>query len=154
MLFFYVQDVQTTERFQKGAYDLADMWKMLECPVCLDIVTSPVRQCERGHHLCDDCWKQVILCPLCMCLKSRTRNYVAEAMIEKLPLPCKYRVDGCTETMRQVDKAVHEKTCLFRAYTCLADDCNQVHSCKDMMVHLRASHDHLIIRNYFHIPKR
>lgn len=154
MLSFCVQEVQTTERFQKDGSHLADMWKILECPVCLEIITSPVLQCERGHHICNHCWKRVISCPLCKCFKSKTRNYVAEAMIEKLLLPCKYRVDGCSETMHQVDKAMHEKTCLFRACTCLVDDCNRAHSFKDMMVHLKTSHSHLITRNYLHIPKR
>jgi hypothetical protein len=153
MLLFHVQEVQTTENFWKDGSHLADIWKALECPVCLDIVTSPVLQCQRGHHVCNNCWKRVFSCPLCKCNSSETRNYVAEAMIEKLLLPCKYRVDGCSETMLQVEKAAHEKACLFRSYTCLVDDCNQVHTFKDMMVHLNASHSRLITGNYFHIPE-
>jgi hypothetical protein len=129
------------------------MWKILECPVCLEIVTPPVVQCERGHHVCNHCWKRITSCPLCKRYRSGTRNYVAEAMVEKLPLPCKYRVDGCTKMMCQVDKATHEKTCLFRTYTCLVDDCNQAHSFKDMTVHLKTSHRHLISGNYFCISK-
>jgi E3 ubiquitin-protein ligase SIAH1 len=126
---------------------LADVWKILECPVCLEIVTSPVVQCGGGHHVCNSCWDQVISCPLCKQRRSRMRNYAVEAIVEKIPLPCKYHTEGCSKTMSQRDKVAHENTCRFRTYTCLVDNCNGAHSLKGMRSHLKTSHSHVITEN-------
>ncbi|PNF40956.1 hypothetical protein B7P43_G08856 [Cryptotermes secundus] len=139
--------VQTTDCLLEEENYLADIWKILECPVCLEIVTSPVLQCERGHHVCDNCWKRVSLCPLCKQRRSRTRNYPVEAMVERIPLPCKYRVNGCSKMMCQRDKAAHENTCRFRTYICLVDNCNEAHTLNGMRFHLMASHSHVITEN-------
>lgn len=132
---------------------MADILNALECPVCLEIVSSPVLQCQRGHHVCNDCWTQVTSCPLCKRPRSEARNYVAEAVLEKLLLPCKYRADGCAELMHQVDKAAHEKMCLFRTFTCLVDDCNQAYSVSEMVQHLKSSHSDLISGSCYCVPK-
>jgi hypothetical protein len=145
--------VQTADCLLEEENYLADMWKILECPVCLEIITSPVLQCEGGHHVCNNCWKQVTSCPLCKQRRSRTRNYAVEAMVEKIPLPCKYRMDGCSKTMCQRDKASHENTCRFRTYICLVDDCNEAHSLRGMPFHLKTSHSHVITENDSYICK-
>jgi len=149
----HVQEVQTAESHPEDVSYTAGILNALECPVCLEIVTSPVLQCERGHHVCNDCWTQVTSCPLCKRPRSGARNYVAEAVLEKLLLPCKYRTDGCVEVMSQVDRAAHEKTCLFRTFTCLVDDCDQAYSVSEMVQHLKSSHCDLISWSSYCVPK-
>jgi hypothetical protein len=29
--------------------------KELECPVCLEYMESPIKLCENGHNICDNC---------------------------------------------------------------------------------------------------
>lgn len=145
--------MQTTDGLLEEEKYLSDMWKILECPVCLEIAAPPVLQCEGGHHVCTNCRKQVTLCPLCKRCMSRTRNYAVEAMVERMPLPCRYRADGCSKTMCQRDKAAHENTCHFRTYICFVHDCKEAHSLRGMRFHLKTSHSRLISEDYSHIHK-
>jgi hypothetical protein len=135
--------MKTNRSVQEDPY-LSDVWGILECPVCLQIVAAPVLQCRQGHHMCNACSKRVSSCPLCKRSMSTTRNYAVEAMVDKIPLPCRYRVEGCNEMMCQKDKAAHEDACEFYLYTCFVQDCFEAHSSGSMRSHLKTSHSRLI----------
>lgn len=47
---------------------LEDVWKVLECPVCLEIMTNKkIFQCLNGHNVCEECSRNASLssCPQC-----------------------------------------------------------------------------------------
>ncbi|PSN36803.1 hypothetical protein C0J52_19388 [Blattella germanica] len=148
------QRTQTTDNSLVIEKYLNKMWKVLECPVCLEITTPPILQCEQGHHVCSNCWEKVPSCPLCKRRKSKSRNYVAEALVEKFPLPCRYRVDGCMTTVSLTEKRNHEDLCAYRTCLCLADGCNHACNFKAMTVHLKDAHSQLLSGILFCASKR
>jgi E3 ubiquitin-protein ligase SIAH1 len=145
--------VQATHCLLEEDHYLPDVWNILECPVCLQIVAAPVFQCGGGHHMCNNCSQRIRSCPLCKRGLSATRNYAVEAIVEKIPLPCRYRVEGCNEMMCQRDKASHENSCQFRLYPCFVCGCNETHNLRGIRLHLKTSHSHLIYETDFCIQK-
>jgi E3 ubiquitin-protein ligase SIAH1 len=68
----------------------------LECPVCFKVPDSPpIYQCVVGHMICEDCHSKVVECPTCRQPLGKTRNFVAEKLIEKIPTRCRYAEEGC-----------------------------------------------------------
>ncbi|XP_046740290.1 E3 ubiquitin-protein ligase SIAH1B-like [Diprion similis] len=61
-----------------------DLEEILQCPVCFERPKSPVKQCERGHHICNVCKDLMSECPLCKCSFSGARSYLAEELSRKL----------------------------------------------------------------------
>ena len=147
--------LQTAQKLQTEVDDcqLTDIWKTLECPVCMEIVTPPVNQCELGHHVCYDCWNQIPECPLCKGRRMEIRNFVAEAMVEKIPLPCKYRMDGCNIITLPNDRRAHEETCEYRSFKCLVQSCDKISSAKYMLHHMQISHGSLLRTNRGYVFK-
>lgn len=62
----------------KLANALSGTIRCLECPVCLENVTSPVSQCVHGHILCVDCRPKTSRCPVCRVRLGQGRCLVAE----------------------------------------------------------------------------
>ena len=48
-----------------GLVDTSSLLTLLECPVCLDHITPPVKQCVKGHLVCSDCFPRLPHCPTC-----------------------------------------------------------------------------------------
>ena len=46
-----------------GAVDTNQILTLLECPVCLDHITPPIKQCIKGHLVCTDCFPHLPHCP-------------------------------------------------------------------------------------------
>ncbi|GLH02625.1 E3 ubiquitin-protein ligase, partial [Gryllus bimaculatus] len=91
------QETQTEEHITSEHYDFSNIWSMLECPVCFEMILPPAYQCKEGHIACESCWS-------------------------KIPLPCKYRAGGCFETVLFNSKFAHEERCSFRIiYQCPID---------------------------------
>ncbi|XP_046608846.1 E3 ubiquitin-protein ligase sina-like [Neodiprion virginianus] len=61
-----------------------DLEELLQCPVCFERPESPVKQCERGHHICNVCKDLITECPLCKSRFSNARSYLAEELSIKL----------------------------------------------------------------------
>ncbi|KAK7871210.1 hypothetical protein R5R35_001076 [Gryllus longicercus] len=59
-----------------------------------------------------------------------------------IPLPCKYRAEGCFETVLFNSKFGHEERCSFRIiYQCPIDPvCGQINGYKNMCIHLKNHH--------------
>ena len=64
--------------------------KDLECPVCLALPSGPVLQCQKGHHLCDECFYKLpgrlIANKRCVICRGKfdqrpPRNYALEAAV-------------------------------------------------------------------------
>ena len=103
---------------EKNRELMSSLTKMLECPVCLNIVrTTPVPSCYNGHILCSSCWYQVHLCPLCRVKLHKAEkcfSQTANTLLEVITLPCPYQEEGCMAVgMRKVMEE-HAKECLYK----------------------------------------
>ena len=91
---------------------LEDVRSVLECPVCLTVPRQvPVPACPAGHVVCGSCRRHVTdKCPTCRRKMQRGDvNYVAAALIEKIPHPCKF--GHCEEKASLAIILEHEKIC-------------------------------------------
>ena len=62
---------------------------LLECPVCLDHITPPVKQCVKGHLVCIDCFPRLHHCPTCRSAMCDERNLAMEQVSRLLKYPCR-----------------------------------------------------------------
>ncbi len=61
-----------------------DVYRWLECPVCLESPRSPpIYNCENGHIICVVCVRKVGRCPVCRTLAVKCRNLFAEGILEE-----------------------------------------------------------------------
>ncbi|GBP68119.1 E3 ubiquitin-protein ligase sina, partial [Eumeta japonica] len=60
---------------------MPDLDDLLQCPVCYEIPTGQILQCNEGHHVCGRCKARLDLCPVCRSLFFGTRNYALEELI-------------------------------------------------------------------------
>lgn len=60
---------------------LPDLDDLLQCPVCYEIPTGQIFQCNEGHHVCGRCKARLDVCPVCRALFFGTRNYAMEELI-------------------------------------------------------------------------
>ena len=63
---------------------------LLECPVCLDHITPPVKQCIKGHLVCIDCFPRLHHCPTCRSAMCDERNLAMEQVSRLLKYPCRW----------------------------------------------------------------
>merc|ERR1712130_1098971 len=55
-----------TQRFlQNINKKIEDKESDLECPVCLEVSSSPIFSCDEQHIICSDCRPKVSICPEC-----------------------------------------------------------------------------------------
>lgn len=60
---------------------LPDLDDLLQCPVCYEIPSGQIFQCNEGHHVCGRCKARLSQCPVCRALFFGTRNYAMEELI-------------------------------------------------------------------------
>lgn len=107
----------------KRKYNDISLWiEELLCSVCQELPrVVPVSSCPDGHLICSECLPQLEKnnCPLCRkILTGENNNTVAGALILKIPHPCKYSDNGCTESLLLSNIIVHEKECLYKPMKC------------------------------------
>ncbi|KAJ8947497.1 hypothetical protein NQ314_008592 [Rhamnusium bicolor] len=85
----------------------------MECPICLEYMSPPIRQCENSHSICSFCFNKVAACPICRQKKVRTRCQALEQISVKLIIPCKYKPKGCTVSVWNTDREQHEMSCPY-----------------------------------------
>ncbi|CAH0545731.1 unnamed protein product [Brassicogethes aeneus] len=90
--------------------------KLLECPVCMNIMRPPIYNCTKGHSICHFCCEKVRYCPTCEGEWTNSRNYLIENLMAKVKYPCKF--DGCKEEDFVDGIKKHEETCSFFIYQC------------------------------------
>lgn len=66
---------------EKIADVLPDLDDLLQCPVCYEIPSGQIFQCNEGHHVCGSCKARLNLCPVCRSMFFGTRNYAMEELI-------------------------------------------------------------------------
>ena len=98
--------------------------KVLECPICFEQFKPPIFQCKNGHSVCHLCKSQLDQCPLCR-EAIAVRNLQLEDILESLPMPCKYKTNGCKRVLDQSMRAEHEIECPERTIACFFVACEQ-----------------------------
>ncbi|CAK1548579.1 unnamed protein product [Leptosia nina] len=69
------------EKFEEKAESLLNLDDLLQCPVCYEIPTAQIFQCNEGHHVCGRCKMRLDVCPVCRAFFFGTRNYAMEELI-------------------------------------------------------------------------
>ena len=72
-----------------GSVETDSVLTLMECPVCLDHITPPVKQCVKGHLVCVDCFPRLAHCPTCRGNMSEERNLAMEQISRLLNYPCR-----------------------------------------------------------------
>ena len=68
-----VSKMSSTMGTVEGRVDLAEMEKIYQCPVCLELPICKIYQCKEGHLICEDCFHKMqnernwifVKCPTC-----------------------------------------------------------------------------------------
>lgn len=95
----------------------------LECPVCFNYMLPPIRQCQKGHSICDTCRQKLVNCPQCRS-NFTSNNITLEALAVKIEYPCPNKVRGCNLQLKYSVLSDHLKVCKFKACTCAMPGCN------------------------------
>ncbi|XP_063221402.1 E3 ubiquitin-protein ligase SIAH1B-like [Bacillus rossius redtenbacheri] len=118
-----------------------DVMQLLECPVCLTVMTPPIHMCANGHDVCHKCWQQLTKCPLCKARLLSARNIVLEQLL-----------DGAELQDAPGPLAWDDSVAPFRAdsFRCLAGEgaaCRFSFSGnrQDILSHVRAQHKDLFV---------
>ncbi|CAK1599777.1 unnamed protein product [Parnassius mnemosyne] len=69
------------EKVEVQPESLLNLEDLLQCPVCYEIPTGQIFQCNEGHHVCGRCKARLDVCPVCRALFFGTRNYAMEELI-------------------------------------------------------------------------
>jgi E3 ubiquitin-protein ligase SIAH1 len=109
------QDVQAP-----GVDAPAELIKMLECPVCMDVIPPPVWQCPNGHAICETCRVNTAFkCPSCRASTSTDiRCLILEQAASGTHVPCRNKERGCEAVVLYEELRVHLDGCLHRPYRC------------------------------------
>ena len=75
----------------------------LFCSLCAELPRiGPIFQCELGHLMCEACSNLMDICPTCQSTNCKTRSFIAEKFLAKIPKPCKFAANGCKEEFLDV----------------------------------------------------
>lgn len=126
--------------FQKDTLvaDISSLKKDLECPVCLETVAPPVRQCMNGHLTCSKCAEILANCSLCKQPLLKNNPTFVNNLLAVLPRPCKYSQSGCKEYYVMGDE--HEDFCGFRSVMCRETDCEKQVQVNQFLTHYDEEH--------------
>jgi len=101
-----------------------DIRSKLDCPICFEVMTPPIKQCREGHPFCNACCDTLCRAPLgAKCPTCRTpltppvaRALQLEQVASGLRLKCKW--DSCDQVCAYGDYARHLETCTRRPVDC------------------------------------
>ncbi|PWA41771.1 hypothetical protein CTI12_AA549280 [Artemisia annua] len=97
---------------EKEKLVLNNVSELLECPVCLTIMSAPIYQCPNGHTLCSMCKFRVKnCCPICCTYMGSIRCLALEKVAKPLEVPyeCPLEVRGCKVTGNIPELITHIK---------------------------------------------
>jgi len=126
-----------------------ELLKELQCPVCAEYMSSPIKMCENGHNICCSCKERLVECPICTGRFINVRNVTLENLAATAIYPCKNRKTGCEETFTVKDRNKHLSVCLYESRKCpvsliLGVNCCWSGTLSDIPIHIPAEHDGVI----------
>ncbi|XP_063633785.1 uncharacterized protein LOC134804612 [Cydia splendana] len=86
------------EKTDVKAEALPDLDDLLQCPVCYEIPSGQIFQCNEGHHVCGRCKARLSQCPVCRALFFGTRNYAMEELIANVRKLRAFKLGGKVTT--------------------------------------------------------
>ncbi|XP_054276423.1 uncharacterized protein LOC128995431 [Macrosteles quadrilineatus] len=89
-----------------------------QCPVCLELVRSPVVLCVNGHATCGQCRNNAAKCHVCCRPFSDVPPRVLEELLSVLPQLCP---NGMCRAFTILD--MHSKYCVYRQIKCRVTNC-------------------------------
>ncbi|KAJ0515958.1 putative transcription factor C2H2 family [Helianthus annuus] len=114
---------------------------VLDCPICLDPLSTPVFQCENGHIACSLCCSKVKRkCPSCCMPIGYNRCRAIEKVIESVKVSCKNAQHGCKTTITYSQKTEHEQMCPFVTCYCPHPSCPFGGTSRNMYIHFGIQH--------------
>ena len=129
------------EGLDLGNVDSKKILNLLECPVCYDYITPPIKQCVKGHLVCSSCYQKLTNCPTCRGELSNERNLILEKIAPFLKYPCRYYTFGCKESVLLAKKELHERLCPFVVVNCpFHAKCPWAGSLNDIEHHIKMKH--------------
>ncbi|XP_063230537.1 E3 ubiquitin-protein ligase Siah1-like [Bacillus rossius redtenbacheri] len=116
---------------------------LLECPVCLKYMESPIRQCKNSHSICSQCATQMATCPTCRGEIIDMRCLPLEHLTERVLLRCEFADSGCSNQQLMKDMPAHVLVCPYRSYMCplYGFDCNWKGKRSDIYAHVGVLHE-------------
>ncbi|CAB3368017.1 Hypothetical predicted protein [Cloeon dipterum] len=127
--------------------DPNNLLELLECPVCMNYILPPIKQCQNGHLFCQPCGNKMKQCPICRIIITNNRNRAMETVARSIDFPCKFRHFGCKKKVKYDEKLQHDKSCAFNpCYPCVVAKCNWRGPCHDVPHHFESQHK--IITNH------
>jgi hypothetical protein len=128
-------------------------WQLLEeleCPVCFEYMSSPIKMCENGHNICGVCKERLSDCPNCKGTFVNGRNIVLEKLAATAVYPCKNKEAGCEETITVEDRENHLADCLFQRRECpfrklSGVECPWTGTLSDIALHITVEHNSEIV---------
>ncbi|KAL3284936.1 hypothetical protein HHI36_019068 [Cryptolaemus montrouzieri] len=113
----------------------------LECPICVQYMTSPIFICEMGHNVCHDCHWKISRCPICRGNMQGGRNFTLEKLTEKINYPCVNREIGCSFVGLLANLKKHENNCLLAQRECFIGNCSWKGAHLDLKAHFEEIHN-------------
>lgn len=110
----------------------------LECPICFDFYTPPIRLCQNGHSVCSLCAQSCKFCPICRnSLNLSSHNIALEKILENINVTCKF--EGCNEQISLYKLSEHYNICKFNNYfKCIECQNSEI----DIVTHLIKNHEY------------
>ena len=93
--------------------------RIMECPVCLDWLRSPVCCCENGHGICSQCRNKVDKCPVCRGNFIGFKMTLLDEVVDMFLIRCSNNSLGCNECYPAGEIEKHEEECFFRKVRCV-----------------------------------
>jgi len=116
----------------KGEQIDAHLDRLLECPVCYDLILPPIISCGQGHNCCNSCRQSVDKCPVCRGDFIGFRNLFAEQLLEQCQFQCKH---GCNACLPAKELSLHyQSDCCFRPIHCR--ECDRLIPYDDFLQHV------------------
>ena len=118
----------------------------LECPVCKQCMSSPIKMCENGHNVCGGCKERLSDCPICRWGNINGQNFVLERFAIIAFYPYKNKEAGCKETFilersdsHPAQGLLQSRECLFRKLSGV--DWPWTGTVSDIAVHILDEHE-------------
>ncbi|OIT04948.1 PREDICTED: E3 ubiquitin-protein ligase SINA-like 7 [Nicotiana attenuata] len=116
---------------------------VLDCPICLEPLSTPVFQCENGHIACASCCIKIAnKCPSCCWPIGYNRCRAIEKVLESVKVSCMNKIYGCKEILSYGKKTDHENTCTYVPCTCPC--CDFTATSTKVYAHFRVNHGSLV----------